>query len=250
MTDIDPAAERRARDVSLFRLMRRSLLFWFGAAWLAGGSVIGVAGLRQSLEEREFRSASRRAEAVVTDKYLIPADRGGNPSTQYVVSYRFSAADGEVVAGSGHVDVEAWERLEKGSAIPVTYNPAAPSQPRLPGDGGDLEEGLVALILGGIFSLVGGAMFFHSLRRVALEYRLRRHGTVAAAMVLGVVPSGTTINRVRQWEVRYRYRDHLGGEHEGRSGPLPPAEAHETGGTGTVCYDPRRPERSVWAGGA
>jgi hypothetical protein len=68
--------------------------------------------------------------------------------------------------------------------------------------------------------------------------------------VLEVKPSSTKLNSVRQWNIYYRYQDHLGQTHEGRSDPLPPDEAWawQVGDAGIVRFDQQRPQDSVWVG--
>ncbi|HEX2095197.1 MAG TPA: DUF3592 domain-containing protein [Longimicrobiaceae bacterium] len=235
--------------VSLFTLVRRSVLLWFGSAWFLVGSLILLAGAGELRAEREFRRASREAEAVVVDRSILRASRDGPASTEYRVAYRFTTPAGTMVEDTATVEVEEWERLPAGSLLSVWYLPGAPSESRFAGES-RVEAPLVMVILGGVFGLIGGVFFFRSARGVWKEYRLHRTGAAARGTVLAIVPTGTVINRVRQWEVHYRYRDSRGEVHEGHSSTLPPDEAHAVpvGDTGAVRYDPDHPEDSVWAG--
>jgi hypothetical protein len=67
---------------------------------------------------------------------------------------------------------------------------------------------------------------------------------------VAVQESSITINRVRQWEVKYSYQDHVGQMHEAASEYMPPQEAEKwhQGDKGTVRYDQMNPEVSYWVG--
>jgi hypothetical protein len=70
--------------------------------------------------------------------------------------------------------------------------------------------------------------------------------------VQNVWATGTTINRVRQWQLSYEFRDHAGVTQRGESDLLAPHEAADwrTGDRGVVHYDRDRPTDSVWLGKA
>jgi len=103
---------------------------------------------------------------------------------------------------------------------------------------------------GVIATLVGGFLFFQSLRRVRMEQRLRRAGIVTEATVTAVTESNFSVNRVLQWVIRYRYADYRGGSYEGQSGYISAEEAvnWKVGDIGTIRFDHRRPQESVWMG--
>jgi len=248
MSDTTPPPARPTRIVRhLLRGVVRDVLLLFGAAWLLVGGIILIAGLRELWSERAFRRAMVRTDAVVADRTLERASRDGNPATRYSVSYRFTTAAGQPAAGGNDVDVEEWERLPPGTRVPIVYHPERPAEARLGGPGVP-ETPLVMFIIGGVFALIGGVLFGRAAYRTAREYRLLSRGTLVRATVVEVAPTSTSVNRVAQWQVRYRYRDAAGAEHEGSSGILPPAraQAFAPGAPVTVCYDARHPERSVW----
>jgi hypothetical protein len=70
----------------------------------------------------------------------------------------------------------------------------------------------------------------------------------AQGTIVAIEPSNVSVNRVRQWNVRYRYADHLGRLHEGRSGPIAPEDAHAVtvGSVVDVRFDRAAPDESVW----
>jgi hypothetical protein len=88
------------------------------------------------------------------------------------------------------------------------------------------------------------------LRQWRTRRRLLVEGVPAEATVTAVHETRVSVNRVRQWRIRYRYRDHLGQTHEGRSGYLSPHDVEDwrEGDRGAVRFDRDRPEVSVWVG--
>jgi hypothetical protein len=103
-------------------------------------------------------------------------------------------------------------------------------------------------MLGSVFAVVGGAVFVWSTLRVWRQWSILRQGDLTQATVLAVQPGNAEINNVRQWEVRYQYRDHHGRVHEGTSGDVAPDLAHgvAVGDTVGVRFDRERPEHSAW----
>lgn len=231
----------------LFQLARRSFLLWFGAGFLGVGIFVAVMGAQETRREGRYETRGQAIDAVVVRKSIKPASRQGNTSTRYEVTYRFTGEDGRALEGVDAVDVEEWERLDAGSHFRITYVPGAPGSSR-GADSGGMASGLVGVGAGSLAALVGGGLFLWSGRRLLREWRLLRGGETAQGSVLAIEPTSVSVNRVRQWRVRYRYQDHLGRAHEGTTGPLPPYEAGavETGAPLTVRFDRQRPEESTW----
>ena len=77
--------------------------------------------------------------------------------------------------------------------------------------------------------------------------RLLDRGVQATAIVTDVFQTETSVNRVILWQLRYRYRDPGGTEHEAASDLLMPDEAAdwEAGATGPILYDLRCSATSV-----
>jgi Protein of unknown function (DUF3592) len=222
-------------------------------SWLAGAlfAFVGLGllygGVQDAAKERAYRKHGQAVEALVISKSIQRASRDGNPSTKYQISYRFNAADGQIAEGTEIVDVETWERLEPGSPFRVTYLPADPQTSRV-ADASGIGSAVAMIALGSVLALLGGGFLSWSAMRSWRERRLVRSGLAAQGTILAIEPSSLAVNRVRQWNVRYRYRDHLGQTREGSSGPLPPDEANavKVGDSVDVRYDSERPEQSVW----
>jgi hypothetical protein len=220
-----------------------------GTFLLLMGSVFFVVGVQEWQKEHTFRSQGLTAHGIVVEKSLVKAKRGENSATRYVLAYRFTTQEGEERDGTADVPVEEWERVEQGHTIPVTYVPGVPDANRAQGHN-EWIAALVFLCIGGVLVLLGGGLAFSDARALVRAMRLSRHGLVAHATVLRVGPTGTTINRVTQWRILYRYRDHVGRTHDGSSYLMPPEEAAswKAGDTGTVRFDRARPDISLWAG--
>jgi hypothetical protein len=230
-------------------MVRRSVLLWVGTPFLILGLVFLTIGVRASLEEHAYNTRGLDVQAVVLDKTLIRADHQNHPRTQYLVTYHFSSANGEEGGGTADVPVEEWERLEIGRQFSVTYLPGHPGSSRLPG-GEEWIAAMVFSLVGSTFTLLGGGLAFVDGRRLVRARRVLRYGLVTEGTVVRTEPTGTSANRVAQWQIRYRYRDHVGRTQEGVSYPVSPDEAAEwhAGDTGTVRFDRARPEISLWVG--
>jgi hypothetical protein len=127
-------------------LLVLGLVFAVVGALFAG---IGVATARSS---RRFAESAARASGTVVDVRSRSVGRTGG-GLIWVPVVRFQTADGRSVdaeSASG-TNVKRWE---PGQAIEVTYDPANPSEIRLPGSGRDLLPG-VFLGIGTLFAVLG-----------------------------------------------------------------------------------------------
>lgn len=238
-----------ASGLSLWTMCCRSVLLWVGTLFLILGLVFLTIGVRASLEEHAYKTRGLDVQAVVLDKTLVRANRQDNARTQYLVTYRFTSANGEEIDGTADVPIEEWERLEPGRTFPVTYLPDTVDSSRPPG-GDEWIAALVFSLIGSVFTLLGIGLAFVGLRGLVRAARVLRHGISAEGTVVRTEPTNTSINRVQQWQIRYRYRDHVGRTQEGASHPVSPEEASgwKEGDRGTVRFDRERPEISVWVG--
>lgn len=244
-------ATRQSSPISLWNLAAGSISLWIGGVFMILGGIFLVIGLQLTRTEQAYRTQGLTVDATVLDKSIVRAERGKNSRTRYVVSYRFTSAEGREIHGSSSGTVPEWERLEAGQRLQVTYLPDVPDSNRAEGD----NEWIVALVftgIGGVFALVGGGLAFTALRTILRTVRVSRQGLVAEGTVLSVEPTSTSINRVRQWQIHYKYPDHLGRTQEGASQFLSPDEASawKDGDRGTIRFDRERPEFSVWMGKA
>lgn len=240
-----------AAGPSAWKLLSRAVALWVGTVMFLLGIAFAVIGVGEAYTERQYEEHGLTIDATVTDKSIERAKRGENSRTRYLISYRFTSSKGQEVESSAEVPVEDWERLEAGQRFPVTYLPNAPASNRTREEG-DWIAVYVFLAIGGVFTLLGGGLAFSDLRVILRTIRVSRHGLPTEGTIVSVGPTGTSINRVCQWRLRYQYRDHLGRTQEGQSHLLPPEEAASwnKGDRGTVRFDRERPDISVWMGTA
>lgn len=111
---------------------------------------------------------------------------------------------------------------------------------------------IIFTILGAVFASIGGVIFFMAVTGIRRQLDLsdEAKGMTVEGTVLEVAPTNFSLNDEPQWQIRYSYRDHKGKEHEAKSPHIPPeeAEAWKAGDKGSVRYDLRSPQKSVWLG--
>jgi hypothetical protein len=231
---------------SLVRIARRSPNLWFGAFFLFAAAALFAGGVGEWEKGKRVRTEGVRAQATVLSKSIDPARREGNPRTRYLVTVRFSAGD-TPVERTDEVAVEEWEALGEGGTTLVTYLPSDP-ETAAAARPADAWVGLILGGLGVILGSIGTLLAVPAVRRIRLVRRLYREGETTEGTVLEVSPTGTVIHRVRQWRLRYEFRDRLGKVERGESDLLPPQQATrwKPGDVGAVRYDPLHPQASVW----
>lgn len=234
---------------SLWNLAKRSVQLWVGLLFVPIGILFFAIGVSFGMEERSFAKSGVIASATIVERSLQKADFDKNPSTRYLLRYRFVTAAGAQIEETRQVPVEEWERLAPGSVTQIRYLPSAPSSARVAQES---NWGAVAAFcaLGLLITAVGAPLLVIAVREVLRQWRVGRTGTTVRAVVSAVVPSSTSINGVRQWEIRYRYKDANGVIHEGRSNCMPPAEAQKwrNGDGAQARIDPKSVDSSVWLG--
>jgi hypothetical protein len=224
------------------------MVTWVGAIFVVAGSVGVYGGVHDWQSSRRFAREALPADATVVAKAIAAANRDEGTSTKYSVVYRFTASNGDSIEQSEELPVEDWERLDEGSRLEVRYLASMPSTARSRPDPWwvpPLITGVTAL-----FVLIGMAITWPGVRRAFVIARVQRAGVPAQATVQRVWATGTTINRVRQWQLSYEFRDHAGVTQRGESDLLAPHEAADwqPGAHGVVRYDRDRPTDSVWLG--
>jgi hypothetical protein len=234
---------------SLWQLAKNSVFLWVGLLFVPIGAVFIGISVSMALEERAFANRGETAQATVVDKSLQKADFDNNPSTRYIVRYRFETSSGAQVQQSREVSVQEWEQLAPGSVLPVRFLPERPIEDRAADD--STWAGVAAfLTLGLIIAAVGMPLLVYALREISRQRRLWRTGTTVSALVTGVAASSTVVNGVQQWEIRYSYTDPAGTKHEGRSNCMPQDDARQWrhGDRGYARFDPNATASSIWLG--
>lgn len=227
--------------------MARNFGLVFGGIWLVVGLPFLLIGLAQWYSQTRFSEDAVQVRGTVIAKEISRASR--NRSTEYEVAYRFTGPDGELIQGQQEVSSDLWDSLTERGPVEIEYLPGDPHTHRVAGET-DWVFILVFSILGGMFTGAGGVIFGISLKNRLARSRLLDHGQPATATVTKVQESNMSVNGRRQWRIIYRYLDMYGVQHEGKSGYLPPDEAHrwEPGDQGRIYHDPQAPEKSAWVG--
>jgi hypothetical protein len=133
-------------------------LILIGLVCLALGALFAAIGGRPLLDDWRYRAHGERVEAVVTEKLLRRATT--NTDTAYEITVRYSVTGGASYERTERVPVHVWERVERGSSLPVEYARDDPASARVPGP---LDRASLALWLGlGGALICGGVLAFRA----------------------------------------------------------------------------------------
>jgi len=233
--------------VSGLRLALGSSLFWFGLAFAGFGLLWLGIGTQWAMREMHFGRDARQVQATIISKDIKRASQQENSSTEYHVRYRFTPPGAAPVEGTGKVSVEQWESAQAGEPLDVRYLPEDPANSRLAGNS-DWFSPIFSSALGSVFAAIGGTILWLRIRRIRLIVRLMRDGIATEGTVVHVRETGTSINRVRQWQLNYQFTDSSGQQRNGVSELMPPEKARrwKPGQRGTVRFDGAAPEKSLW----
>ena len=229
----------------LWRLAFRSLFLLVGLIFSVLGIVFGGIGAVLAMDERAFDTEGRTVDATILNRGIVKADFDRNPATRYFLRYRYAPPDGAPAIGTRTVSVEEWERSPPGTRTRVRAVAGKSRDVDASDWGGVLAFSALGLILLG----VGLPLFYLGAREVRRVRRVWHSGVSMPAVVTAVSTSSTTINGVRQWEIRYAYTDAGGVKRQAKSDYMPESEAKRwrVGDSATVLVDPQAGESSVWA---
>jgi uncharacterized protein DUF3592 len=130
-----------------------AVLLIAGLGFAAVGAVFAGIGIASARSSRHFEESAARAPATVTDVRSRSVGRGTSGGIVWIPVVRFRTADGRTIdaeAGGG-TNVKRWE---PGQQVEVAYDPANPSDIRVPGSGGGLIQGLF-MGIGILFAVLG-----------------------------------------------------------------------------------------------
>lgn len=115
---------------SWWKLAKNSALLWVGLVFVLVSAVFISISIHTAREELAFAKRGQTAEASIVDKSLQKADFEKNPSTRYLVRYRFSTPAGAQVEETRVVSVQQWERLAPGAILKIRVLSGAQVQTR------------------------------------------------------------------------------------------------------------------------
>jgi hypothetical protein len=229
--------------------------FWllFGGLWLAVGCIFAGVGaiVLWTESEREARLAQSGASASAVVLAKKAARSGKSRETTFSIEYRFTGPDGAPIERTAKVDAARWRSLSEGQAFELRYVRDEPAMHAFPGERRDQRViGPVFAAVGSVFAIAGALILWRAAARRALIERLRVEGMRVEGEVTEVGPTNFRLNRIPQWAIRYRYRDHAGNTHQARTPPMPQEEARQwqPGDRGEVRFDTGSPRRHVWLG--
>lgn len=234
----------------------KNFWLWFGGISLLVGApflIIGLyIGVQTNIVNKRLDTEGRTVEGMVLTKTITSKSSGSSrhrsSTPTYKVTFRF-VTPGGLVNGEAEMTRDAWDALVEREPIRVTYVPDAPQHHRVEGQTSGWILPVIFTILGGIFTTMGGFIFFRAWSRLQLGTRLQREGITTTATVSDVQVSYLRINGVNQCVVLYHYQDDRGRSHTGKE-YFSPEEAGrwKQGDQVSIRYDRRRPQHSIWLG--
>ncbi len=234
----------------------KNFWLWFGGIWLFVGAPFLVIGLYIGAQNisvnKRLDTEGRSVEGMVLTKEIRSSSsshsRRSSSVPTYNVTFRFVTPSG-LITGNAEVNVDVWENLVEREPIQVTYLPDDPQHYRIEGQSSGWVLPIIFSVLGGVFTFVGGFLFFRGLGRLRTKARLQREGITTTATVSDVQASYIRVNDVNQCAVLYHYQDDRGRSHTGKE-YFSPEEAGrwKQGDQVTIRYDRRRPQHSIWIG--
>jgi hypothetical protein len=112
------------------------------------------------------------------------------------------------------------------------------------------ESHMLMIGFGAVLAPIGLFLLVRGIRTAQRKVHIYENGRRAEGTVVAIEESNVTINKQRQWQIRYSYRDLTGHAHECISEWMSREKAFEwaEGQTGQVRYDPDEPSRAYWVG--
>lgn len=234
----------------------KNFWLWFGGIWFAIGTpflIIGLyVGFQHTTISKRLDTEGKTTEGMVLTKARKTSSSGsgrsGGSTPTYEVIFRFTTPAG-FVTGKAEVAAETWDTLIEREPIRILYLPDAPEHYRVEGQTSGWWLPGVMTVMGLLFGGLGGFILLRAHSRLRIRQDVQREGLTTTATVSEVCEANIRINGVRQWVVRYDYRDERGNVHEGQE-DVSPEEAlrWKEGDRVTIRYDRRRPDRSLWVG--
>ncbi|MGQ0735423.1 MAG: DUF3592 domain-containing protein [Acidobacteriota bacterium] len=246
-----PQAVGLRRQQTMWQIARGSFFFWCGGIFLLCGLPFFIVGVFLFQDDWRFARDARSTQGMVLSKDIRVSSSGSgsrrSSTRHYEVTYRFTA-DGETYEGQDELSHDAWQGLREREPVEVRYRPHRPSSHHL-AQRSEWMLKTIFLLLGSVFTSIGGTMVIRALRHARLEAHLRQHGVTADGIVVALEARNVRVNNVQQWRLGYEYRDFQGRRHEGAIHlPADQAQDWTVGDTGRVLYDSTAPARAVWLG--
>lgn len=126
----------------------------FGLIFGGIGALVMALGLRERSILAELKTSGVEAEATVTNvQRKVTKDTDGNRDVDWIAHYTFTTAEG--IRQNGQKRYETKRGVPAvGDILAITYLPDKPDRNRL-SSAVQTETGLVYLLIGGVFFIVG-----------------------------------------------------------------------------------------------
>jgi hypothetical protein len=158
----------------------------------------------------------------------------------YEYYFTFRTPNETDVTGKSYSTGQIWS---KGDSVPVTYLPDKPAVAELQ-DTRHTEFPWWAMLLVGIFPLIGGVMLVVSALSGWRQIRLLMMGRLAYARWINVTPTNTSVNDQPVMKYAFEFQTEDGQTYQGNSKSLPKAQLGDEANE-PVLYLPANPDRSM-----
>ena len=138
----------------------------FGLLFFLCGSLFAYSGYGLYKRDTEIEKSGVRVNALVL-KHELLRDTAPDGSSDYLITYKFTTKDGQIVEKLFGANKEYWEGVSVGNLIEVLYNPSKPKE------GYPVGQGMTSLVsaffisaFGLVMGIPGLALFSAGLARV------------------------------------------------------------------------------------
>ena len=124
-------------------------------------------GVHEHQKETRFEEHGQQTEATVIEVQRV-SKRSGGKRKRTTTSYRpivsFTNAEGQLQQAASLLSTKAHKKLKPGDKVTIFYLPENKEEVLLQGDSNG-ESTLMIMLVGGIFTAVGGGIFIRNIRK-------------------------------------------------------------------------------------
>ena len=124
-------------------------------------------GVHEHQKETRFEEHGQQTEATVIEVQRV-SKRSGGKRKRTTTSYRpivsFTNAEGQLQQGASLLSTKAHKKLKPGDKVTIFYLPENKEEVLLQGDSNG-ESTLMIMLVGGIFTAVGGGIIIRNIRK-------------------------------------------------------------------------------------
>lgn len=228
-----------------------SYFLFFGLAWLLFSIPFIATGYFMIQSESAYENSSKKTSGLLISKFERDSRSNKQTTRSYYFRYKFTDDRGQEIEGEDNVGSEIFGNAVEGRSVPVQYIPGSSREKNRVIDGSsDSIAGYLFIGFGVLELFVGAAFLVPALLRLAAINALEQKGTTTEGEITTVGPGTVSFGGVRQWQLKYKFKDSKGNSYEGRSEHFPPQNGQDLkkGDKVKVRYDKDRPTVNVWLG--